>query len=65
MKWYIITLMNNKKYYYKSKGKFVGAMVWTANKDEALTWNSKGAVEYYMNRNHVFDRGVIQELKED
>ena len=64
MKWGIVTIMNNTKYYYKSKGNTYGSMLWTADPDNALTWNSKGAVEYYVTRNHMTDRGVILQIKE-
>lgn len=65
MKWYIVTIMNNKKYFYKSKGPFVGAMIWTSNPRDASNWNSKGAVEFYMTRNHITKRGIIQGLKDN
>lgn len=64
MKWYIVTIMNNKKYFYKSKGPFVGAIIWTTNQHDALSWSSKGAVEYYMTRKRIVTRGIIQHLKE-
>lgn len=65
VKWYIVTIMNNTKYYYKGKGSFDSAMIWTSSKHNALTWSSKGAVEYYMARNQIVNRGIIQHLKED
>lgn len=62
MKWGIITLMNNKRYFYKSKGNINNSVIWSLNKDKAKHWDSRGGAEYYVVKNRLQHRGAVLKI---
>lgn len=62
MKWGIITLMNNKRYFYISKGSIENSIIWSSNKVKAKYWDSRGGAEYYIVRNNFQRRGSVLKM---